>query len=98
MMFSMRVREHPKIMSWPPTPGGTNTAPQPEAESQAIIKVVHVSSAVDVSVPLSGEFRGNLFTYDVITKEPAFAKRLAKEFSHHVGSTLEQLGNLDIDF
>jgi hypothetical protein len=53
---------------------------------------------VDRSVPLSCEFRRNLFTYDVLTKDGAFARRLATEFSKHLGDTLEQLGNLDIDF
>jgi hypothetical protein len=95
----MRVRDHPKITAWPPSPGGTNvTAEHPQAESQPIIKVVHVDSVTGTSIPLSGEFKGNLFTYDVQTKERTFAKKLAVEFAKHVGKTLEQLGNLEIDF
>jgi hypothetical protein len=95
----MKVRSHPKIVAWPPLAGGTlNAAEQPEAESQPILKDMHINSVVDLSVPLSCEFRGNLFTYDVLTKNGAFARRLATEFSKHLGDTLEQLGNLDIDF
>lgn len=95
----MNVRNHPKIVVWPPTPGGSNvTAEHPQAESQPIIREVHISSVVGKSVPLSGEFKGNLFTFDVLTKDPAFAKRLAAEFSKHVGDTLQQFGDLDIDF
>jgi hypothetical protein len=68
----------------------------PQAESQAVLKQVHVVS--DKSVPLSCEFKGNVFTYDVQTKDPAFARKLAAEFSQHVGYRLEQLGDLEIDF
>jgi hypothetical protein len=95
----MKVRNHPKIIDWPPQPGGTLAAAErPQAESQPILKEVHINSVVDRSVPLSCEFRRNLFTYDVLTKDGAFARRLATEFSKHLGDTLEQLGNLDIDF
>ena len=95
----MMVRNHPKIVAWPPQPGGTNvTAEHPQAESQPVVKEVHVSSVRDKSVPLSGEFKGNVFTYDVQTKDPAFARKLAAEFSKFVGYRLEQLGDLDIDF
>ncbi|PYT62528.1 MAG: hypothetical protein DMG35_07230 [Acidobacteria bacterium] len=99
MIISMKVRSHPKILAWPPSPGGTNvTAEYPQAESQPIVREVHISSVRDKSVPLSGEFKANLFTYDVLTKDQAFAKRLAVEFSKHIGETLQQFGNLDIDF
>ena len=99
MIPAMKVRNHPKIVVWPPTPGGTNvTAEYPQAESQPIIREVHISSIVDKSVPLSGEFKGKLFTYDVLAKDRAFAKRLAAEFSKHVGETLQQFGDLDVDF
>jgi hypothetical protein len=99
MIPAMKVRNHPTIVAWPPTPGGANvTAEYPQAESQPIMREVHISSVVDKSVPLSGEFKGNLFTYDVLTKDPAFAKRLAAEFSKHIGDTLQQFGDLDIDF
>ncbi len=97
----MKVRSHPKIEkgSWPPSPGGTNvTAEHPQSESQPIIKQVHVDSVRDKSIPLSGEFKGNLFTYDVQTEDHAFAVRLATEFSKHIGETLQQFGDLDIDF
>jgi len=95
----MKVQNHPKIMAWPPQPGGTNVAAEhPQAASQAVVKEVHVSSVRDKSVPISCTFKGNVFTYDVLTKESAFARKLATEFSKYIGSTLEQLGNLDIDF
>jgi hypothetical protein len=98
-MLGMKVREHSKILDWPPQSGGTNgTAEHPQAESQAVVKEVHVSSVQDHSVPLSSTFKGNVFTYDVVTKDPVFARKLAAEFSKYVGHTLEQFGNLDIDF
>lgn len=99
IMLPMKVAKHPKIIDWPQDPGGPNpTAPRPQARSQAIFKKVHIDSVTDKAVPLTCEFRGNLFTYDVLTGEHDFAKRLAAEFSKHVGETLEQLGDLDIDF
>ena len=89
-----------EIVDWPPQPGGAGVAARehPQAESQAVIREVHVNSVVDKSVPLSGEFRGTRFTYDVMTTDHTFAKRLAAEISKNVGYTLEQLGDLDIDF
>jgi hypothetical protein len=95
----MKVREHSKIVDWPPQSGGANdTAEHPQAESQPVVKEVHISSIHDQSVPLTCVFKGNVFTYDVVTKDPVFARRLAAEFSKYVGHTLEQFGNLDIDF
>jgi hypothetical protein len=95
----MKVRNHSKIVAWPPSPGGTNVIAEcPHAESQPVIRAVHVNSVLDKSVPLSAEFKRNLFTYDVLTKEHSFAIRLAAEFSKHVGETLKQFGDLDIDF
>ena len=95
----MKVRDHAKIVMWPPSPGGTNvTAPHPQSESQPIIVAVHLNAVVDKSIPLSGEFNGNRFTYDVMTKDRVFAKQLATKFSEHLGQTLQQLGDLDINF
>jgi len=95
----MKVRNHPKIVDWPPQPGGTNVrAESPQAELQVIITKVHVGSVVDQSVPLSGEYKRNPFTYDVLTKDRVFTKRLATEFSKHAGETLEKFGDLDVDF
>jgi hypothetical protein len=95
----MMVRNHPRIVAWPPQPGGTNvTAEHPQAESQPIVMEVHVDSVRGNSVPLSCSFKGNVFTYDVLTKDATFAKKLSGEFSKHVGCRLEQLGNLEIDF
>ena len=70
----------------------------PQAESQPLIVSVHVGSVVDKSVPLSGTFKGNTFTYDVLTKDAGFAKKLAAEFAKYTGRTLKELGDLDIDF
>jgi hypothetical protein len=95
----MRVQDHPKIIGWPPEPGGSNPIPpHPQAQSQAILKEVHIDSVTDKAIPLSCEFRGDLFPYDVVTTEHDFAKTLATEFSKHIGETLKQLGDLDIDF
>lgn len=96
---SMQVRHHPKIRAWPPQPGGTNvTAERPQAESQPTVTEVHVNSVTDKSIPLSCEFKGNLFTYDVQTSDRRFAKELAELFSHNTGCTLSELGDLDISF
>jgi hypothetical protein len=95
----MRVRQHPQVVDWPPGPGGTNVrAESPQAASQAVITEVHICSVLDKAIPLTGQFKGNPFTYDVLTKEHAFARRLAEEFSRHIGCTLEQLGDLNVDF
>jgi len=53
---------------------------------------------VDKSVPVTAIFRGNTFTYDIQTKDHLFAKRLATEIAKHIGKTLQQIGDLDIDF
>ena len=95
----MKVRDHPKIIGWPPQPGGTNvTAEIPQAESQPVLKEVHVGSVRDKSIPLSCVFKGNVFTYDVQTEDAIFARKLAATFSKYLGRRLEELGNLDIDF
>ncbi len=101
MIHAMKVRDHPKIKpgSWPPAPGGTNvTAEHPQSETQPIIREVHIGSVRDTSIPLSGEFKGHRFTYDVQTTDHAFAMRLATEFSKHIGETLAQWGDIDINF
>ena len=59
---------------------------------------VHVNAVVDKTVPLTGEFQRKSATYDVLTKDAVFAKKLAEEFSKHTGDTLEQFGDLDVDF
>jgi hypothetical protein len=87
------------MVAWPPQPGGTNvTAAHPQAESQPVVREVHVASVRDKSIRLSCTFQGNVFTYDVQTKDDAFARKLAVEFSKYVGYRLEQLGDLEIDF
>jgi hypothetical protein len=99
MIRTMKVRNHPKVIDWPPTHGGvSDIAEGPVAAAQTVVRKVHLESIVDKSVPLSGEFRGSLFTYDVLTTDGDFAKRLAEKFSNHVGYTLEQLGDLEIGF
>jgi len=76
----------------------------PQAESQAIIKAVYRAVHLDSDtavlnwIPLNADFMGNRFSYDVSTKEFAFAESLAAVFSNHVGYTLQQLGDLNIDF
>ena len=93
----MLVRDHPKIVDWPPQPGGTNvTVEHPQSASQAVLKKIR--PAISKSFPLTCTFKGNEFTYDVQTKDEPLARRLAAEFSKKIGSTLEQLGELDIDF
>ena len=93
----MKVKEHQKIVDWPPQPGGTNVAVErPQAASQAVLKTVYPITSK--SFPLTCTFKNNEFTYDVQTKDGAFAKKLATEFSKYIGRTLEQLGELDIDF
>jgi hypothetical protein len=95
----MKVRNHHKIIIWPPAPGGTNAAVEyPRDESQSIVTHVYRGSVQNKSLLLAGEFKGNPFTYDVFTKDRNFAKRLAEEFSRHVGDTLQQSGDVDIDF
>jgi len=47
---------------------------------------------------LTCTFKGNEFTYDVQTKDETFARKLAAEFSKKIGSSLEDLGDLDIHF
>jgi hypothetical protein len=95
----MKVRNHPKIIIWPPAPGGPNAALEyPREESQSIVTHVYRGSAQNRYLSLNGEFKGNPFTYDVFTKDRNFAKRLAEEFSRHVGDTLQQFGDVDIDF
>ena len=95
----MKVRDHRKIVGWPPQPGGTNVAAEhPQAESQAVLKEVHLDSVRGTSVPLSCTFKGNVFTYDVQTTDATFARNLATEYAKYVGSRLDQLGDLDIDF
>ena len=100
-MQAMKIRVHPQtIDDWPPQPGGASIgrAEHPQSESQAVIETVHVESIVDKSVPVTAIFRGNTFTYDIQTKDHLFAKRLATEIAKHIGKTLQQIGDLDIDF
>jgi hypothetical protein len=99
MIPTMKARDHPKII-WPSTPGGTGPERrQTYCESEAVLTKVH-PSVTHLSVPLSCEFEGNSHTYDVMLNDAdqAFAERLAAEFSRHVGGTLKQLGDLEIDF
>jgi hypothetical protein len=98
----MKVRSHPRIgIVWPPV-GHALGAPaagdddEDQPESQSIIRAVQ--PATDKSFTMSGEFKGNPFLYTVRTKHAIFAERLAGEFSKHLGETLKQLGDLDLDF
>jgi hypothetical protein len=98
MIPAMKVRNHPRV-NWYPLPGGLvksveGNHPQ---ESRIVIEAVHVGSVLD-TVPPTGKFEGKSETYEILTKDHAFAKRLAEEFSKHVGETLKQFGNLDVDF
>jgi hypothetical protein len=69
---------------------------QSQAGSQAVLK--NVNPVRGGSFPLTCTFKGNEFTYDVQTKDETFARKLAAAFSKKVGSSLEELGDLDIDF
>jgi len=97
---AMRLRDHAKIVDWPPQPGGAGDGSKehPQAQSQAVIEEVHVGSVANKSVPLSGTFRGTAFTYDILTKDPSFARKLVAELARHVGKTLQEIGDLDVDF
>jgi len=93
----MKVRNHSKVVDWPPQPGGADACLEhPQAASQAVLKEIY--QVRGRSFPLTCTFKSNEFTYDVQTKDESFAKKLAAEFSKHIGSTLEQLGELDIGF
>ena len=93
----MKVKDNPQIFDWPPWPGGANaTVERPQAASQAVLKTVY--PVTGKSFPLTCAFKNNDFTYDVLTNDNAFATRLAAEFSKHIGSSLEHLGGLEIDF
>ena len=86
-------------MPWPPAAQGQRpdaSMEYPVSESQVIITEVH--RVVDKSFTLSGEFKGNPFRYNVRAKDPTFASKLAAAFSKHLGETLRQLGDLDIEF
>ena len=95
---AMQIRRHPRMdIIWPPLPQGPGAdAEDLQPETQTIIR--EVRAGVDKSFTLSGEYKGKSFIYCVRTKHPFFAERLAAVFAKHVGETMKQLGDLDIDF
>ena len=52
----------------------------------------------EANIVLIADFKANSATFDVATRDCAFAKKLAEEFSKHIGDTLQRLGDLDINF
>ena len=93
----MKVREHPKVIGWPPEL--TNNYPaieRPSSEELAVLREVH--SVNSEFVPITAEYRRSLFSGNVHAKEEAFAQKLAATFSQHIGSTVKVLGDLEINY
>ena len=65
----MKVREHPKVVHWPPQAGGVDRGVEiPLAEEQPVIS--RVFAIRNEFVTFEAQFKGNPFTYDVKTPAP----------------------------
>lgn len=92
----MRVKDYlGKI--WPPMPGGAFTRYQEFPADQGV-SVAEVFPVVNECLTFACEFQGNRHTYDLPMGDRELALELARLLSRHVGTTLEQFGDLCLDY
>jgi len=94
--LGMRVRDY-LGMSWPPMPGGAFTRYQQFPADQRV-PIAEVFPAINGFLTFTCEFQGNLHTYDLPMDDQGLAEEFVRLLSRHAGSTLEQFGELRLDY
>ena len=99
----MIVHNHPKLRdTWPPEPGGAfrSSYRLPEGGADVLEQVLYYSPVTNAkaNIALRTRFEGHEYTRDILLDDPLFATRLASWLRRHVGSTIQEIGNLEVDF
>jgi hypothetical protein len=92
----MRLKDYLRT-SWPPMPGGSFTRYQEFPVDQRV-SVAEVFPSVNAFVTFTCEFRGSRPTYDLPMKDQGLAEEFSRLLSRHIGTTLEQFGELPLDY
>jgi hypothetical protein len=92
----MKIRTHLKVIDWPPAPGGLDKdLESPFGFDEGGIE--QLFPTLGNVVRFTASYRGNFFTYDLATKDMAFARKVAKVFSRNLGKTISELGDLEVE-
>ena len=102
----MRLKEHPKIKSWPPSPsafytGGDKLVISEEGTLKSV-KVVKDSRLPPHKDPdflkLTIEYEGNTFESHILSDDPDFIAKLCEKLEGRIGMSIQEVGNLDLEF
>ena len=92
----MKIKAHSSVIHWPPLPGGLDKdLKSPFSDDEGEIEQLFLT--VGSVVRFSASYRGAFFTYDLATRDVAFARKLAKLFSKNLGKTISELGDLEVE-
>ena len=83
--------------SWPPMPGGAFTWYQDLPTDQRV-SVAEVFPVRNEFLTFTCESQGDRHTYDLPMEDQGLAEEFARLLSRHIGTTLEQFGELRLDY
>lgn len=103
MVANIPVHKHPLLRDqWPPDPGGAfNKSYVAPLDGLDVLEQVYYYAPVGdekANVALLTRYGGHQHTRDILLSDPAFASKLASWLRQHIGKTIQQIGNLEINF
>jgi len=96
------LRNHPQLRDqWPTEPGGAFRPGyrSPEGGIDILEQVLYYAPVANAkaNVALLTKYEGQQFTRDLLFDDPAFASRFVSWLRQHIGRTIHEIGELDID-
>jgi len=99
----VQLRLHPKLRDmWPPEPGGAyQKGGRVPLDLKDVLTQVFYFAPVErakADVSLKTSYEGAYHTRDILLDDPNFARILADRLRKEIGKTIEQIGQLEVDF
>lgn len=99
----MKLRDHPGLLDgWPPQPGGTHaksyTSPIECLDTLQDVFIQRAVGADDLDLAILTVYHGEQRTRDVRIRDNDFAQRLCDFLRKQSGKTIDEIGDLEIDF
>jgi hypothetical protein len=99
----MELRQHPYVQEqWPPEAGGAfgRGYEVPQGGEDVLEDVFYYAPVANAkaNIALKTVFKGNQLTRDLLLSDARFAEKLASRLKQHVGKTIAELAEIQIDF
>jgi hypothetical protein len=95
----MFLREHPKMKLWPPIEDSLAcVGPTPKLHEIPSLRLASVSHAVPARLRLNFDYGGDDCLLIRDFDDPKFFSEMRRKLERSVGLTVQQIGDLEIDF